>query len=201
MTLSPLSAWPRRTLWAAGLAGLLSACGGGGLSPDDVENPAGSGGQKLSFAYFQRCIQPILVAQITAPDGGGTNSCASGGCHADSTGTGGALRLVDGAVVMDLAAGTDVLRASAMYTNYYSALRTTLPGSADDSRLFNKPLVRGMLHGGGQIFTSPSDPLALLIRYWIEHPAPATQDEFSHATDSMFTPADPVNGSCNTATP
>jgi hypothetical protein len=37
-----------------------------------------------------------------------------------------------------------------------------------------------------------------LIEYWISHPAPQGQDEFSTATYAMFTPADPKTGSCNT---
>jgi hypothetical protein len=73
-----------------------------------------------------------------------------------------------------------------------------VPGNSAESRLLNKPLVRGVLHGGGQILASENDPVAVLIRYWIDHPAPEGQDEFSTATYSMFTPADPATGSCNT---
>jgi hypothetical protein len=54
------------------------------------------------------------------------------------------------------------------------------------------------LHGGGLIFLSDSDPNANLIRYWITRPAPLGQDEFSTANDTMFTPADPRTGACNT---
>ena len=51
---------------------------------------------------------------------------------------------------------------------------------------------------GGKIFASPSDANAQIIQYWITHPAPDGQDEFSTATYSMFTPADPDTGTCNT---
>ena len=48
----------RPTLAAFALAALLGACGGGGSNPfgnpPSVENAPGSGGQKLSFASFQR---------------------------------------------------------------------------------------------------------------------------------------------------
>lgn len=189
-------------LGCAAISLWLSACGGGNPvgNPPDVQNPEGTTGQKLAFAYFQKCIQPLLVAPISSP-GGAVNTCATGGCHSSVNGTGGALRIVAGASLIDLsdpANTADLIRASDMYKNYYSSLGETVPGSADDSRLLNKPLVRGVLHGGGQILANDQDPVAQLISYWIAHPAPEGQDEFSPATYSMFTPADPATGSCNT---
>lgn len=177
----------------------LAACGGGNPlgNPSDVDNPAGDGGERLSFAYYQRCIQPLLLQPLTTPDGGSA-TCASGGCHSNANGTGGALRIIEGATLVDLSADAATLRASDTYKNFYSAMGVTLPGDASESRLLNKPLVRGVLHGGGQILASEDTAAARLIRYWIEHPAPEGQDEFSSATYSMFTPADPVNGTCNT---
>ena len=59
-------------------------------------------------------------------------------------------------------------------------------------------MLLGVLHGGGLIFESENDPNAKLIKYWITHPAPNGQDEFSTATYTMFTPADPKTGTCNT---
>lgn len=182
-------------------AAVLPACGGGNplTNPPDVTNPPGATGQKLSFAYYQKCIQPILEAALAAPDGSNhTNTCASGGCHDNTTGTGGALRVIGGAAAQDLSQTADVLRDTEMYRNFYSAQGVSLPGNADDSRLFDKPLLKNVLHGGGLIFASESDPNALKIRYWIEHPSPQGQDEFSTATYSMFTPADPATGACNT---
>ena len=55
-----------------------------------------------------------------------------------------------------------------------------------------------VFHGGGQVFPSESDPNIKLIKYWITHPAPSGADEFSTATYTMFTPADPKTGTCNT---
>jgi hypothetical protein len=178
----------------------LTACGGGNPlgNPDDVLNPPGVSGNKLSFAYFQRCVEPVLVARITAP-GGATNTCASGGCHSSTTGTGGALRIIDTAADIDLAdpANTaESVRASDMYKNFYSAQGVSSPGDATQSRLLAKPLLLKVLHGGGQIFTDDQDPMVKLITYWIEHPAPKDQDEFGQATYNMFTPPDPVNGAC-----
>ena len=76
--------------------------GGDGSNPFDnaatVQNPAGTvGGQKLSFAYFQRCVMPILRAQLQVNINGTTalNSCAGSGCHDSTNGTGGALRITD----------------------------------------------------------------------------------------------------------
>jgi hypothetical protein len=92
----------------------------------------------------------------------------------------------------------EVVRASDMYKNFYSSQGVTLPGAPADSRLLNKPLLRGVLHGGGLIFDSANDLNAKLMAYWISHPAPAGQDEFSAAGNSLFTPPDPNTGSCNT---
>jgi hypothetical protein len=177
----------------------LVACGGG--DPPDVQNPAGTGSNKLAFAYFQRCIMPALSSPIAAPHGGGTNTCSSGGCHANANGTGGALRLVEAAGLVDLkdpANTADQIRGTDMYKNYYSALGATVAGNPEQSRLLLKPLLQGVLHGGGQILVDDQDPVAKLISYWIAHPVPQSGDEFSASTYNMFTPADPQTGSCNT---
>ena len=73
----------------------LAGCGGGDNpldNPTSVQNPPGTGGRTLSFVYFQKCINPILLTTITSSSG--TSSCASAGCHDNVTGTGGALRVV-----------------------------------------------------------------------------------------------------------
>jgi hypothetical protein len=191
---------------AAALAAalLMGACGGGsplGNSPD-VQNPPGGEGRKLAFAYFQRCVFPVLLAQLPVVGGaGGTNTCAGGGCHDDTTGTGGALRVIRSATALDVtdsANTADVIRASDMFKNYYSAQGVTIPGEPLQSRLLAKPLLLNMLHGGGQIFANEDDPNAKLIRFWIDHPAPKDQDEFSPATYGMFNPPDPNTGACKT---
>lgn len=192
----------------AGFAALgLAACGGGAGNPFDnpasVANPSVVSGQHLSFAYFQKCIAPIFTAQLQIQIGNvtSTNTCAGSGCHDNSTGTGGAFRVVANTQLVDLAdaANTpDVIRATDMYRNFYSAQGAVVFGSATESRLLAKPLLMGVLHGGGLIFVSADDPNAKLIRYWISRPAPLGQDEFSPAAYSMFTPADPKLGTCNT---
>jgi hypothetical protein len=187
-------------------AALLAGCGGGGDplgNPPNVSNPTGSGGDKLSFAYFQKCIQPIFLEPLTIVQNGqtSTNTCAGSGCHDSNTGTGGALRIVVAAQPVDLAdpANTpDAVRATDMYKNFYSAQGVTVPGSPTQSRLFQKPLLLNVLHGGGRIFADASDPNAQLIAYWISHPMPTGQDEFSAAANGLFTPADPATGACNT---
>lgn len=191
---------------AAGLAAalLLVGCGGGSNplgNPPDVWNPPGTDGRKLAFAYFQRCIFPMLLTELPVPGGSGTNTCAGGGCHDDTTGTGGALRVIRSATPLDLtdsANTADVIRASDMYKNYYSAQGVTIPGDPLQSRLLAKPMLRNMLHGGGLIFETEDDPNAKLIQYWIDHPAPRDQDEFSPATYGMFNPPDPNTGACKT---
>ena len=70
-------------------------------------------------------------------------------------------------------------------------------GDALASRLIAKPLVRNVLHGGGIVFDSESDPHVKVMRYWIEHPMPEGQDEFSSAGNGLFTPPDAATGACN----
>ena len=190
----------------AGSAALVSACGGGGAfdNPATVANPQGSSNsQRLAFAYFQRCVMPVLKANLPVTINGATsvNSCASAGCHDNATGTGGALRLLRDAAdvsLADPALTADAIRATEMYRNFYSAQGESVIGAPLSSRLINKPLVQGVLHGGGLIFASPDDPNAKILRYWITHPMPAGQDEFSTAAANLFTPADINTGVCNT---
>ncbi|HEY2928722.1 hypothetical protein [Piscinibacter sp.] len=190
-----------------GIVLALASCGGSGSNPLGnpplVSNPTGASGQRLAFAYFQKCINPILIAQLPITVNGvtSTNTCAGSGCHDNATGTGGAFRVVPSAQPLDLAdpANTpDVIRASDMYKNFYSAQGEVVLGSTTQSRLLAKPLLLNVLHGGGLIFANDQDPNVKLIQYWISHPAPLGQDEFSVATYSMFTPADPATGTCNT---
>ena len=186
----------------------VASCGGGSSNPLDnpttvVNDPGTVTGQKLSFAYFQKCINPIFLAQLQIQLNGttSTNTCAGSGCHASATGTGGAFRVVPTAATVDLtdvANTPDVIRTSDMYKNFYSAQGEVVVGSTTQSRLLAKPQLQGVLHGGGLIFTSATDVNVKLIEYWISHPAPQGQDEFSTATYAMFTPADPTTGTCNT---
>lgn len=184
-------------------AGLLASCGGGGNAfgnPPTLQNPSRTSNGKLAFAYFQKCINPILKAQLQVNQNGqlSVNSCASGGCHDNVTGTGGALRLTASAADVNLADTPDVIRQTEMYRNYYSSQGVTVIGDPDGSRLLEKPQVRGVLHGGGLIFPDPNDDNVKRLQYWISRPAPQGQDEFSTATYTMFTPNDPTTGTCNT---
>ena len=190
----------RATLGLA-LAALAAGCGGGNplSNPPLVDNALAEGSQLLSFAYFQRCIQPIFTTPLPVLDGSGaTNTCASAGCHQDGRSTGGALALDPAASVQDLATTAVAdLRASAMYRNYLSARSTSIPGAALQSNLLRKPLVLNLLHGGGQVFANTDAQQAQRIAYWISHPMPAGQDEFSPSADALFTPPDSASGACN----
>ncbi|MGZ5184643.1 MAG: hypothetical protein ACXWCU_01765 [Caldimonas sp.] len=186
---------------------IVASCGGGGGNPFDnpasVSNPDIVSGQHLAFAYFQRCINPIFNKQLAIVLNGqtSTNTCSASGCHDTVTGTGGALRLIGSAQEVDLsdpAMTPAAIRATDMYKNFYSAQGEVVLGSPVQSKLLDKPLLLGVLHGGGLIFPSQSDSNALLIQYWISHPAPQGADEFSAATYAMFTPPDPKTGTCNT---
>ena len=114
-------------------------CGGGPFgNPPTIENPGGAGGQKLSFTYFQKCITPILQAQLQVDINGviSTNSCAGSGCHDSVNGTGGALRVVPNAADVDLtdpANTPDVIRASDMYKNFFSSQGVVIPGAASEA--------------------------------------------------------------------
>src|SRR5450631_464937 len=157
-----------RNLLSTVLLGTLVACGGSSSNPFDnpptISNPQGATGQHLSFAYFQRCVNPIFVARLTIQLNGVTsiNTCAGSGCHDTVTGTGGAFRVVPAATTpidVTVAANTpDVIRASDIYKNFYSAQGEVILGSAAQSRLLAKPLLLGVLHGGGLIFPSQNDP-------------------------------------------
>jgi hypothetical protein len=144
----------------------------------------------------------VFVAQLQAQGSSTTNSCAALGCHDNTHGTGGAFRVINGAATLDVSNTVTntpvVIRASDMYKNFYSAQSEVIINAPAQSRLLAKPELLNVLHGGGQIFASDTDPNVLLLKYWINHPAPSGQDEFSTATASMFTPADPMTGTCNT---
>ena len=210
---APLLASPARAAafaLACAFAGaailLLAGCGGGGSplgNPPIVSNPAGASGQQLSFIYFQKCVAPIFTAKLPININGNVtiNTCASSGCHDNVSGTGGALRVVGSAQPVDVNDPTNtpaVMRTTDMYKNFYSAQGATVPGTPTQSRLLQKPLVQNVLHGGGLIFANDQDPNAKLIRYWITHPTPQGQDEFSASASTMFTPSDPKTGTCNT---
>ena len=195
----------RRKALSITLLGTLAACGGSSNpfgNPPVVDNPLNSqGNQHLAFAYFEKCINPIFKTPLQSQGSTTINTCAGGGCHDTVTGTGGALRLISSAQPLDVSdpANTpDAIRASDMYKNFYSAQGMVIVGDTQQSRLVVKPLVLGVFHGGGQVFPDENDPNIKLIKYWITHPAPKGQDEFSTATYTMFTPADPATGTCNT---
>lgn len=191
--------------WPVLAALALSACGGGTplSNPPTLANPIGTSGQKLSFAYFQRCVNPILIAQLQINQGGviSTNSCAGAGCHDDRSGTGGAFRVRRSAAPVDLATAasqTDAVRQTDMYRNFVSSQGEVVFNDPLASRLLTKPLVQGVLHGGGLIFPNTQDPNVRLIQFWISRPMPAGQDEFSPAAASLFANGDPINGDCLT---
>ncbi len=207
-------------------AALLAGCGGGGdplTNPSTVTNPvatgAGASGSNLSFAYFQKCVEPIFLKQLTITQNGvtSTNTCSGAGCHDSNTGKGGALRVIVAAPAASLptsyaasgepANADDVtaLHAADMYKNFYSAQGVTIPGSPLQSRLIEKPLLLNVLHGGGQVFAGLDDPNVKVISYWISHPMPNGQSELNSSASTMFTPqpdltqTDPLaNVTCNT---
>jgi hypothetical protein len=186
----------RRIATAAAAVWALAGCGGTGNpldNPSNIANPSGNSGNKLSFAYFQRCVFPVFLAPLPINQNGviSTNTCAASGCHDNSNGTGGAFRLIPGAQPVDLTNPVNtpgVIRATDIYKNFYSAQGEVVFGSTTLSRLLAKPMLINVLHGGGLIFDNAQDKNVKLIQYWINNPAQG-QDEFS---------SDPSPGACNT---
>ena len=181
----------------------LTSCGGGDNpldNPNSLDNPTLSGNQRLRFSYFQTCVFPVFLAQLPIRFANGTtavNTCAASGCHDNTNGTGGAFRVIGNAQPIDLAnpANTaDIIRSSDMYKNFYSAQGEVVFGSPLVSRILSKPMVNGVLHGGGLVFENAQDSNARLIQYWINNPSPSGRDEFSDPTFG-FTPGNPPT--CN----
>lgn len=180
--------------WAAvavAVSTVLGGCGGGSNplgNPESVSNPAGTFGRRLSFAYFQACVQPVLITPLPIRNGSGSNTCAAAGCHDTATGTGGALRLSALAQAVPAGTAAEATRATEMYRNFYSAQGETVPGAPESSLLLAKPRLAGVLHGGGLIFEG-SDDNVRRIETWIRRPMPQGEDEFSAAAATMFGPA------------
>ena len=63
---------PCRDRCAAAAAALLASCGGGNplSNPDSIQNPGQTTGQKLSFIYFQKCVNPIYSLQLQVNQNG-----------------------------------------------------------------------------------------------------------------------------------
>jgi len=183
----------------------LCACGGAGggnplNNPPLVGNSAGAAGQRLSFTFFQYCVNPIFDTphSITLNGVPTENTCSSAGCHASATGRGGAFRVIAGLQPLDLSTSTTAqIRTSEIYQNFLSAQGETVVGNYAQSLLVNKPLVRNLLHGGGQTFIDDTDPNIRTIEYWIANPMPAGQDEFSPAGNNLFVNATPNASNCN----
>ena len=199
----------------AGLAG----CGGSGsgdplTNPPLVGNAPGVTGQAtLSYAYFQRCVNPVFVAQlpITLNGVATTNSCSNAGCHANATGSGGAFRIIAGAtpLVMTVVPAPGVtgvtgsttaeIQASDMYKNFVSAEGEVVINTPAQSLIVEKPLLLNVQHGGGRIFSSEQDPHVKLFEYWISHPTPAGTGEFDTSSyGQYFADADPNGSACLT---
>jgi hypothetical protein len=192
----------RGTVAAAFAVLALASCGGGNDNPLDnpntLSNPTLSGNQRLRFSYFQTCVFPLLLKPLPIRFANGAttiNTCAASGCHDNANGTGGAFRVIPNAQPIDLsntANTADIIRASDMYKNFYSAQGEVVFGSPLTSRILAKPMVNGVLHGGGLVFETAQDPDARLIQYWINNPSPSGTDEFGDPTFG-FTPGPVCN--------
>jgi hypothetical protein len=193
----------RGTVAAAAAVLGLASCGGGDNpldNPSSLSNPTLTGNQRLRFSYFQACVFPVFLKQLPIQFANGTtavNTCAASGCHDNTNGTGGAFRVIGNAQPVDLtnpANTADIIKASDMYKNFYSAQGEVVFGSPLASRILAKPMVNGVLHGGGLVFENAQDANARLIQYWINNPAPSGGNEFTDPSFG-FTPGNPPT--CN----
>jgi len=193
--------WVRGTLLAGTVLIGVGGCGGSGDpldNPPTVTEASGGAGQSLSFAYFQQCVNPIFLAALPNPlnNGATTNTCSSAGCHDDATGRGAAFRIVPTATPVPTSGGSAnftqteaQIETTDMYKNFLSTQGMVIVGNPAESLLINKPLTRGVLHGGGLIFANDQDPNIKQMEFWISNPLPAGEDEFGASASSLF-----VNG-------
>ena len=156
----------RRTILSIALLGTLAACGGSSNplgNPPVVSNPEQrAGNQHLSFAYFQKCINPIFLAQLQIQGTRDHQHLRRRGLSRHGDGHRRRSSVVTGAAqpvdCRDPANTPDVIRASDIYKNFYSAQGEVIVGNAAQSRLLAKPLLLGVLHGGGLIFAERERP-------------------------------------------
>jgi predicted CxxxxCH...CXXCH cytochrome family protein len=178
----------------------LSSCGGSTVGDQPL-----TGTQVLAFAYFQQCVNPVFLKPLTVSGSPTPLTCSAAACHNNATGAGGSFRIIPTAQNVDLSNPANTpgtIRTTDMYKNFTSAQGETVTGSPTQSLLVNKPLVRGVTHGGGQIFADSQDPNLKLIEYWIANPVPQGQDEFSTTIYSTmfnppFNPSSPNSSACN----
>jgi hypothetical protein len=187
-----------RSVFAAA-ALLLASCGGSSPldNPPDVNNggSGGTNGNRLSFSYFQKCVNPIVTTAVDP-----NKNCANAGCHGPN-GAGAAYRALIAAADVPLPVGAGqaetVRQTEDMYKNFRSAAGQATLTNVALSSLLTKPL-NTVIHRGGQIFPNASVTEAQIIRFWISNPVPATDDEFSASIDHiLFSNGDPVTGTCN----
>lgn len=210
----------RISLAAACTLATLSGCGGGGNpldNPETIDNPGNTGGRRLSFLYFQYCVAPIfdmqLTSHVTDPRTGAMtttiNTCSGSGCHAVGVSTGGSLTLAPGAAPRaypatgplpqsDIDAMRNAASPAPIYQNFISAQAAVVIGQPTQSLLLNKPLVRNVLHGGGVVFETTTDPHAQTIQFWLQRPMPQGQDEFSRSLESSMFTGTPGPTTCRT---
>ena len=206
---TPRSAATVRGTVAAAAAVLgLASCGGGSNpldNPSTLQNPTLSGNQRLAFAYFQYCVFPVFLAQLPIRLANGTtavNTCAASGCHDNTNGTGGAFRVIGNAQAIDLtnpANTADIIRASDMYKNFYSAQGEVVfgnpadvahPGQADGERRAARWRLGVRERAGCQRATDP-----------VLDQQPGSQRNRTSSTaqpSACSRRADPNTGTCNT---
>ena len=193
-------AWPRSPA-------ALGACGGGiepaSATPRGREPAATPGSQQLSFAYFQKCVYPIFLAQLQIQ---GQRELDQ---HLRRLGLPRQRHRHRRRLSLDRQRAaarprptrptrpTSSARATCTRT---STRRRARWCSARRRRAACSPSrwCSTCCTAAAGLRQRPSDPNAKLITYWITHPVPLGQDEFSSAANSMFTPADPNTGTCNT---
>ena len=164
-----------RAAWVAPLLA-VAACGQVGVEQ-------GATGGTLCFDYYQRCVDPVFNAVLV--NEGNVFTCAASGCHQNPGSAGGAFKIFPGQVPLASIADPAQVHQAPIYANFLSAKGAAYLGAPRESFLIRKPLVEGVLHGGGRVFANDMAPGARQFLYWITNRA---SDELSPQCAQLFDP-------------
>lgn len=171
----PLTETHRLHTWSGrGAATLLSLVALAGCGNTITPQPVQANGSTLCISDFERCVNPVFDAVINGRTGPAT--CAAAGCHAQSSGSGGAFKIYP-----KPAPGSTESMA-----NFFSARAFADLNNPPASRLLQKPDADGIPHAGGDIFPNSSDVCRAAITAWISN---RVDDENAPSCGSCTVPA------------
>ena len=134
-------------------------------------------GAEAPFAYYQKCVNPILLELLPIAGTAVTNTCAAGGCHDVNTGSGGALRINPRAAEVVIGATPDAesLRCAAADRDVPqlppAQAQVVFAGARRQPPHQQAPGARRAAWGG-RVFRDENDPLGAHLIYWMSAPVP-----------------------------